>query len=120
VEPDRLFDCLPSSLRPSSESPSHPPETGKNSTNGNQSEKQEIAVYTPPTLIDPRFVPLLSKLAQQLVQAGHHAQCLKLYRSLSLSIVHTYVRVCIYKETMVSTRIEVCNGLCSTSANYKI
>lgn len=60
---------------------------GKNSANGNLSEKekQEVAVYTPPTLIDSRFVPLLSKLAQQLVQAGHHAQCLKLYRSLSLA-----------------------------------
>ncbi|KAJ4804647.1 Exocyst subunit exo70 family protein A1 [Rhynchospora pubera] len=85
VDPDKLFDCLPSSLRPSSESPSHPSETGKNLTNGNLSEKQEVAVYTPPTLIDPRFVPLLSKLAQQLVQAGHHAQCLKLYRDARAS-----------------------------------
>ncbi|KAF3336480.1 exocyst complex component EXO70A1-like protein [Carex littledalei] len=85
VEPDRLFDCLPSSLRPSSESPSHSSEMGKNSANGNLSEKQEVAVYTPPTLIDSRFVPLLSKLAQQLVQAGHHAQCLKLYRDARAS-----------------------------------
>jgi hypothetical protein len=124
VEPDRLFDCLPSSLRPSSESPSHLPEMGKNSTNGNQSDKQETAVYTPPTLIDPRFVPLLSKLAQQLVQAGHHVQCLKLYRSLSLSLNLSYicicVCVCVYKEIKVSTRMEVNNSLCSASANYKI
>ncbi|XP_078164351.1 exocyst complex component EXO70A1-like [Carex rostrata] len=87
VEPDRLFDCLPSSLRPSSESPGHTSEMGKNLANGNLSEKekQEVAVYTPPTLIDSRFVPLLSKLAQQLVQAGHHAQCLKLYRDARAS-----------------------------------
>ncbi|OAY67927.1 exocyst complex component EXO70A1-like [Ananas comosus] len=78
LEPDRLFDCLPSSLRPSSEA-----DSGGNRSSSNHSEQQqklENAVYTPPTLIDPRFVPLLSKLAQQLVQAGHQQQCLRIYR----------------------------------------
>lgn len=80
MEPDRLFDCLPSTLRPSSESQ---PDGGKNPSTGSQSENQqnsEAAVYSPPTLIEPKFVPLLSKLAQQLVQAGCQQQCSEIYR----------------------------------------
>ncbi|XP_072998419.1 exocyst complex component EXO70A1-like [Typha latifolia] len=77
VEPDHLFDCLPSALRPSSESPGQQADNGRHPSAPNQSEHQ---VYTPPTLIDPRFLPLLCKLAQQLVQAGHQQQCLKIYR----------------------------------------
>jgi exocyst complex component 7 len=73
MEPDRLFDCLPSTLRPSSESQ---PEAGRNTS----AENQEAAVYSPPALIEPKFVPLLTKLAQQLVQAGCQQQCSEIYR----------------------------------------
>ena len=76
MEPDRLFDCLPSTLRPSSESQ---PEGGKNTSSENQ-QNPEAAVYSPPALIEPKFVPLLSKLAQQLVQAGCQQQCSEIYR----------------------------------------
>lgn len=79
MEPDRLFDCLPSTLRPSSESQ---PEGGKNPSAGTHSEhhqNSEAAVYSPPALIEPKFVPLLAKLAQQLVQAGCQQQCSEIY-----------------------------------------
>ncbi|XP_038971826.1 exocyst complex component EXO70A1-like [Phoenix dactylifera] len=86
VEPDRLFDCLPDALRPSSGSPGQQRDSDKNPTGTNNSEHQaknlETAVYTPPTLIAPRILPLLRKLAQQLVQAGHQHQCLKIYSEI--------------------------------------
>ncbi|KAF8395459.1 hypothetical protein HHK36_019405 [Tetracentron sinense] len=85
VEPDRLFDGLPNSLRPSSGSPGHQGDSsGKNPSSNNHSEHQskslETAVYTPPTLIPPRILPLLHDLAQQMVQAGHQQQLLRIYR----------------------------------------
>ncbi|XP_040991545.1 exocyst complex component EXO70A1-like [Juglans microcarpa x Juglans regia] len=91
VEPDRLFDGLPNSLRPSSESPGHQGDSnGKNPSN-NHSEHQksnlENAVYTPPTLIPPRILPLLHDLAQQMVQAGHQQQLLLIYRDTRSSVL---------------------------------
>lgn len=84
VEPDRLFDGLPNSLRPSSESPGHQGDSnGKNPSNSHsehQKSNLENAVYTPPTLIPPRILPLLHDLAQQMVQAGHQQQLLIIYR----------------------------------------
>ena len=84
MEPDRLFDCLPHPLRPSSGSPGHQGEaTGKNPSSTNHSEHNkslETAVYTAPTLIPPRILPLLHDLAQQMSQAGHQQQLYKIYR----------------------------------------
>lgn len=83
VEPDRLFDCLPNSLRPSSGSPGPNGESSGRNPSNNHSEQKSIsenAVYTPPTLIPPRILPLLHDLAQQMVQAGHQQQLLKIYR----------------------------------------
>lgn len=79
VEPERLFECLPSALRPSSESPGNQG-NGKNGNSENQNGNLENAVYTPPALIPPRILPLLHNLAQQMVQAGHKLQLLKIYR----------------------------------------
>lgn len=76
IEPDRLFDCLPKSLRPSSGGE----ENINNSKHENQAKSLEAAVYKPPALIPPRVLPLLHDLAQQLVQAGHQQQCFKIYR----------------------------------------
>lgn len=76
IEPDRLFDCLPKSLRPSSSGE----ENINNSKHENQAKSLEAAVYKPPALIPPRVLPLLHDLAQQLVQAGHQQQCFKIYR----------------------------------------
>lgn len=85
VEPERLFDCLPNSLRPSSGSPGNQGDSnGKNPSSNNHHEHHnnnlESAVYTPPTLIPPRVLPLLHDLAQQMFQAGHQQQLLIIYR----------------------------------------
>lgn len=82
LEPERLFEGLPSALRPSSESPGE--SGGKNHSSHSHSDHHidhlENAVYTPPALIPPRILPLLHNLAQQMVQAGNQQQLLKIYR----------------------------------------
>ncbi|VAH39144.1 unnamed protein product [Triticum turgidum subsp. durum] len=92
MEPDRLFDCLPSTLRPSAESRS---EGGKHPPGGAQSdnhETAEAAVYKPPALIEPKFVPLLAKLAQQLVQAGCQQQCAEIYSEARASALESSLK----------------------------
>ncbi|KAE9451265.1 hypothetical protein C3L33_16840, partial [Rhododendron williamsianum] len=86
VEPERLFEGLPSALRPSSESPGNQG-NGKNSHPEHQNGNLENAVYTPPALIPPRILPLLHNLAQQMVQAGHKKQLLKIYRDTRSSVL---------------------------------
>ncbi|KAL5052475.1 hypothetical protein RYX36_033157 [Vicia faba] len=60
VEPDRLFDCLPNSLRPLA--------YGQQSSGGGKrhSDKPSIetVTFTLPTLIPPRVITLLHELAQ--------------------------------------------------------
>ncbi|KMZ73546.1 Exocyst complex component EXO70A1 [Zostera marina] len=80
VEPDRLFDCLPTTLRPSADSPHHHGDPSeKVPSAGNQPKNSETDVYIPPTLLPPRIIPLLRSLSQQLVQAGYQSQCSKIY-----------------------------------------
>lgn len=53
------------------------------SSNGHhdhQNNTMENAVYTTPTLIPPRILPLLHDLATQMVQAGNQQQLQKIYR----------------------------------------
>ncbi|KAF7139885.1 hypothetical protein RHSIM_Rhsim06G0066000 [Rhododendron simsii] len=78
VEPDRLFDCLPNCLRPSVGSPGQGDANGKKLSSTNH--KLEAAVFTVPTLIPPRILPLLHDLAQQMVHAGHQQQLFTIYR----------------------------------------
>ncbi|KAK6778780.1 hypothetical protein RDI58_025498 [Solanum bulbocastanum] len=78
VEPDRLFDCLPQSLRPS---------TGSDSKGDGAGAKEhqrslETVVYHPPDLIPPRILPLLHDLAQQMIQAGHQQQLYTIYNEI--------------------------------------
>lgn len=81
MEPERLFDCLPNSLRPSSGSPGHGDSGGKHHNHSDhQNSNLENVVYTPPTLIPPRVLLLLRDLAVQMVQAGHQQQLVKSYR----------------------------------------
>ncbi|KAM2004172.1 hypothetical protein ACFX15_027654 [Malus domestica] len=92
VEPERLFDCLPTSLRPSSGSPGNQGDYGgKNPSSNNHPEHNnsnlENAVYTPPALIPLRVLPLLHDLAQQMFQAGHHQQLLIIYRDTRSSVL---------------------------------
>ncbi|KAJ4979021.1 hypothetical protein NE237_009801 [Protea cynaroides] len=97
VEPDCLFDCLPNLLRPSSGSPGHQTDSsGKNPSTNNHSDHSnkslEPAVYTLPTLIPPRVLPLLHDLAQQMVQAGHQQQLFKIYRDTRASVLEQSLR----------------------------
>ncbi|XP_047149873.1 exocyst complex component EXO70A1 [Vigna umbellata] len=88
VEPDRLFECLPNSLRPSN--------SGKQSEGGgrNHSGKQssEAVTFTLPTLIPPRVIPLLHDLAQQMVQAGHQQQLFRIYRETRATVLEQSLR----------------------------
>ncbi|XP_047320628.1 exocyst complex component EXO70A1-like [Impatiens glandulifera] len=72
VEPERLFECLPSSLRPSSKSPDNEGNSGGKHHFGHEQHHNaelEDAVYTTPVLIPPRTLPLLHNLAQQIFDA---------------------------------------------------
>ncbi|KAL5149923.1 Exocyst complex component EXO70A1 [Glycine soja] len=88
VEPDRLFECLPNSLRPSN--------SGKQSEGGgkNHSEKQssETVTFALPILIPPRVIPLLHDLAQQMVQAGHQQQLFRIYRDTRATVLEQSLR----------------------------
>lgn len=88
IEPDRLFDCLPNSLRPSSGSPVELGEPGgKMHHEHHHNADLENAVYTTPTLIPPRILPLLHDLAQQMVQAGHQQQLSRIYRETRSTVL---------------------------------
>ncbi|KAI4347767.1 hypothetical protein L6164_008550 [Bauhinia variegata] len=91
VEPERLFDCLPNSMRPSSGSPGHEGDSGgrhpSSHNHSDPSNNTDAVVYTPPTLIPPRILPLLHDLTQQMVQAGHQQQLLKIYRDTRSSVL---------------------------------
>ncbi|GMI71094.1 exocyst subunit exo70 family protein A2 [Hibiscus trionum] len=89
VEPDRLFDGLPDSLRPSATSPAKRSDNKKDSDN---QKNLENAVYTPPTLIPPRVLPLLRNLAKQMVQAGHQQQLFRIYRDTRASVLEQSLR----------------------------
>ncbi|XP_059665867.1 exocyst complex component EXO70A1-like [Cornus florida] len=93
VEPDRLFECLPNALRPSSGSPLNQGDSGiKSNHSEHHNSSLENAVYTPPTLIPPRILPLLHDLAQQMVQASHQQQLLKIYRDTRSSVLEESLR----------------------------
>ncbi|KAK4373519.1 hypothetical protein RND71_008903 [Anisodus tanguticus] len=91
IEPDRLFECLPNSMRPSS-SPGHQDSSGKNRHSNAEQNGAENAVYTPPTLIPPRILPLLHDLAQHMVQAGHQQQFVKIYRETRSPVLEESLR----------------------------
>ncbi|XP_028759158.1 exocyst complex component EXO70A1 [Neltuma alba] len=84
VEPERLFDCLPNTMRPSSSSPGHEGDSiGKNPSNNHsdsQNNNMDAFVYTPPALVPPKILALLHDLAEQMVQAGQQKKLLKIYR----------------------------------------
>ncbi|KAK7279098.1 hypothetical protein RJT34_24142 [Clitoria ternatea] len=85
VEPERLFDCLPTSMRPSSASPGH--DHSSNIHSETHRNNVDTVVYTPPVLIPPRILPLLHDLAQQMVQAGHQQQLLKICRDIRSNVL---------------------------------
>ncbi|CAN1297935.1 Exocyst complex component EXO70A1 [Linum perenne] len=88
VEPDRLFECLPESMRPSAGSPANLPSSHGHSEHSNA----EAAGFKPLVLIPPRTVPLLHDLAIHMVQAGHQQQLLKIYRDTRSSVLEESLR----------------------------
>ncbi|PIN04002.1 Exocyst component protein [Handroanthus impetiginosus] len=91
VEPDRLFDCLPNSMRPSTGSP-RDSELNAKKTPDHQNKNLETVVYQLPTLIPPRLLPLLHKIAVQMIQAGHQQQVAAIYREARASAVEQTLR----------------------------
>ncbi|KAJ6717460.1 EXOCYST COMPLEX PROTEIN EXO70 [Salix purpurea] len=91
VEPDRLFECLPESMRPSSESPGNQ-FSGKNHHHEHQNGTSEIGGFKHLTLIPPRILPLLHDLALQMVQAGNQQQLLRIYRDTRSSVLEESLR----------------------------
>ncbi|GFS46070.1 exocyst subunit exo70 family protein A1 [Actinidia rufa] len=112
VEPERLFECLPSSLRPSSESSGNQGDsTGRNPSSNSHSEHHHNnnlanADFTPPTLIPLRILPLLHNLAQQMVQAGHQQQLLKIYRQGFHSYLLWDTRSSVLEESLRKLGVE--------------
>ncbi|CAI9091397.1 OLC1v1026421C1 [Oldenlandia corymbosa var. corymbosa] len=98
IEPDRLFEGLPSAMRPSSDAAGADGDgNGKNpSANGHHHDHHHInaenATYTLPTLIPPRILPLLHDLAVQMVQAGNQQQLFKIYRDARSSVLEESLR----------------------------
>ncbi|CAN1297936.1 Exocyst complex component EXO70A1 [Linum perenne] len=95
VEPDRLFECLPESMRPSAGSPAnHGDPNGLVPSSHGHSEHSnaEAAGFKPLVLIPPRTVPLLHDLAIHMVQAGHQQQLLKIYRDTRSSVLEESLR----------------------------
>ncbi|XP_044462041.1 exocyst complex component EXO70A1-like [Mangifera indica] len=94
LEPDRLFECLPNSMRPSSDSTEHHGEAQRKSLSHNTSEQSDLeaANFTLPALIPPRILPLLHDLALQMVQAGHQQQLLRIYRDTRSSVLEESLR----------------------------
>ncbi|KAI9118749.1 hypothetical protein K1719_010194 [Acacia pycnantha] len=91
VEPERLFDCLPNTMRPPSSSPGREGDSiGKNpSHNHSDSQNNNIDafVYTPPSLIPSRILALLHDLTEQMVQAGQQQKLLKIYRDTRCNVL---------------------------------
>nr|VDD34745.1 unnamed protein product [Brassica oleracea] len=87
VEPDRLFDGLPNSLRPSADG-----EGNGKAHGGHHNDDSETAAYTLPVLIPSRVLPLLHDLAQQMVQAGHQQLLLQIYRETRTFVLEESLR----------------------------
>uniref|UniRef100_A0A0D9XP93 Exocyst subunit Exo70 family protein n=1 Tax=Leersia perrieri TaxID=77586 RepID=A0A0D9XP93_9ORYZ len=90
IEPDRLFDCLPKSLRPTKDDPDA--DRGNAGHSEHPSKSLETAVYRTPTLIPPRILPLMNDIAQQLIQAGNQQSCYKIYRDTRGSALELSLR----------------------------
>ncbi|KAG2279249.1 hypothetical protein Bca52824_050469 [Brassica carinata] len=90
VEPDRLFDGLPNSLRPSADGDG----SGKSPMphGGHHHDDSETAAYTLPVLIPSRVLPLLHDLAQQMVQAGHKQLLLQNYKETRSFVLEESLR----------------------------
>ncbi|CAN6445050.1 unnamed protein product [Victoria cruziana] len=96
VEPDRLFECLPNSLRLSTGSPGPHGDSGVRNApipnHADQMKSTDATVHSLPTLIPPRIMPLLHDLVERMVQAGHQHQCIKIYRDSRATVLEQSLR----------------------------
>ncbi|KAJ8424612.1 hypothetical protein Cgig2_000535 [Carnegiea gigantea] len=90
VEPDRLFDCLPNSLRPNAPSANQGDAANNSSEQNNKSA--ESTAYKRLTLMPARVIPLLHELAHQMIQAGYQQQVLSTYRETRSNALETTFR----------------------------
>ncbi|KAJ4823745.1 hypothetical protein Tsubulata_005567 [Turnera subulata] len=90
VEPDRLFDCIPQSTKGSPKVQSDSAAAKNPADNPNKA--LDAPIYTLPTLIPPRVLPLLHDLALQMSQAGHQQQLFRTYRDTRASVLEQSLR----------------------------
>ncbi|KAF0908443.1 hypothetical protein E2562_025411 [Oryza meyeriana var. granulata] len=102
VELEHIFNCLPSlDLQLSSEN-----RIGPSADDYSEAPLKQYAVCTLPTLIDPCYLTLLSKLAQKSVQLDCHQKFMEIY-SYQSSLKRIYGEPCVEdgKDTDVISRI---------------
>ncbi|XP_071686496.1 exocyst complex component EXO70A1-like [Rutidosis leptorrhynchoides] len=75
VEPDRLFDCLPANLRPTTAQGE-----GAKKHTSDHNKNAENVVYNPPTLVPPKVIRMLHYLANQMCQTGQQQQVFIIYK----------------------------------------
>ncbi|GLT90113.1 hypothetical protein SLE2022_080630 [Rubroshorea leprosula] len=92
VDPDCLLECVPNSLRPSPGSPGQQGDRNSKNRSDSHRKSSENVVYTTLDLIPPRVLPLLSDLAEQMVQAGHQQQLFRIYRDIRASFLEQSLR----------------------------
>ncbi|KAL9227742.1 hypothetical protein vseg_003394 [Gypsophila vaccaria] len=90
VEPDRLFDCLPNSLRPNSTS--NQGDGASNASADKNGKSEENTTYKPLNLLPPRVLPLLNDLANQMIEAGYQQQVLSIFRETRASVMEITLR----------------------------
>ncbi|KAK6156239.1 hypothetical protein DH2020_010487 [Rehmannia glutinosa] len=92
VEPERLFECLPNSMRPSGSPGDSSGKIPSSHSHSDHNNTTENSVYTTPTLIPPRILPLLHDLALQMVQAGNQQQLQRIYRDIRSPVLEESLR----------------------------
>ncbi|KAM7267687.1 hypothetical protein ACFE04_009853 [Oxalis oulophora] len=92
VEPDRLFECLPNSMRPSSGSSGAHRDSGAKHHSEHENDSVDSATFVVPTLIPPRILPLLHDLALQMIQTAHQQQLLQIYRDTRSPVLEESLR----------------------------
>eukprot|EP00249_Psilotum_nudum_P023017 c28727_g2_i3 orf=1570-2892(+) len=92
LEPACLIECLPHTVRSSAVSPggssvlSDSP--GKNSSVSDNKNVKGVEFMAPlPALIPPKIIPQLHELALRMITAGHHQQCMTIYRHARSSVL---------------------------------
>ncbi|KAM0895604.1 hypothetical protein ACQ4PT_023735 [Festuca glaucescens] len=99
VELELLFNCLPSH---------------SSSEDSAKARLNAGAACSLPTLVDPRYMPLLSKLVQKSVELGHHKQFLRIYRDIRSSTLELTLKQLgveyVTAEEVHNVQIESLNG----------